>query len=50
MTEKHKEDDVYEEDVVEEKLEDDEVSPREAAFMEGYDRDADEDEKSSDDK
>ena len=42
------EDDVYEEDVVEEQLDDDEMSPEEAAFMEGYDKDADEPEEEED--
>ena len=32
------EEDVYEEDDVEEMLDEDEVSEREAGFMEGYDR------------
>ncbi|HIH05447.1 TPA: hypothetical protein HA281_03295 [Candidatus Woesearchaeota archaeon] len=37
--EEHDEDDVYEADEVEQELDDDEVSEREAGFMEGYDRD-----------
>lgn len=37
--EEHDEDDVYETDEVEQELDDDEVSEREAGFMEGYDRD-----------
>ena len=47
--------DIYEEENVEQDLEDDEISPGEAGFMEGYDRDLgkkdelDEDEDSDDD-
>ncbi len=43
-------DDVYEEEVVEEQLEDDEMAPEEAAFMQGYDKDADDSEKSKEDE
>ncbi|MBI2131101.1 hypothetical protein HYU10_05025 [Candidatus Woesearchaeota archaeon] len=43
--EQHEEDDVYEKDEVEQELENDEISPKEAGEMEGFDRDAEKEER-----
>jgi hypothetical protein len=42
--------DIYKEENVEQELDDDEINPGEAGFMEGYDRDDEKEKKSSDDE
>ena len=46
IPEEQSEEDVYDSKDVDEMLKDDEIDPKEAAFMQGYDKEEDEDKKS----